>query len=268
MSVRNNEQTLPLALDSVISQTYQNFKIIVIDDASTDSTHDILLKYRDNDARFHVIHNEKQQGLADNLNVMLSMADTKFVARMDGDDVCYPTRFRDQMEYLLANPYTDILGTAADIIDDNGIVIGEMAWPVDDAAIKKTIWCNPMIHPTIMMKRQKILNIGGYPSYPRRQDYALWFKAVKAGYVFHNLPKPLIQYRIIQNHYKKNTWQQNLLQTKIGWGGYASIGGINPLHYCIMAWPVVRSFLPVGLQKYLQKTLRRFDPRHNRMKAQ
>lgn len=262
MSVRNNAATLALAIDSLLNQTYEEFKVLVVDDASTDETPEILKRYDD----ITVITNDASRGLAENLNMMLNMADTEFVARMDGDDICYPTRFEKQIQFLEANPDVDILGTAADVIDEHGKKGDILKWPQDDVHIKKSIWCNPIVHPSVVMKRQKILDIGGYPPYPRRQDYALWFKAAKAGYRFANLTTPLIQYRIIKKHYKKDNWKQLLRQTKIGWCGYASVGGYNPFHYGAMAWPFVRYFLPVNLQTKLQKYLRRYDPRRRVVK--
>jgi len=266
MSVRNNAGTVGLAIDSLLNQTYDDFKVIVIDDASTDTTSDILNEFERNNENITVIRNNESRGLADNLNTMLNMAETRWVARMDGDDICYPTRFEKQMDFLTNNPDIDILGTAAHIIDENGRKNGVFKWPSRHENIKKSIWCNPMIHPSIIMKRQKIIDIGGYPPYPRRQDYALWFKAIKTGLQFHNLPEHLIQYRIVKKHYKKDNLKQLLRQARIGWLGYASVGGYNPLHYGIMAWPVVRSFLPISLQAKLQKYLRRYDPRRKPIK--
>ena len=267
MSVRNNAGTIGLAIDSLLNQTYDHFKIIVIDDASTDDTQIILNKFSENNDNIKLIRNDASRGLADNLNSMLNMADTKWIARMDGDDICYPTRFEKQMAFLMDNPDIDILGTAAHIIDENGRKKGVFKWPSTHDNIKKSIWCNPMIHPSIMMDRQKIIDIGGYPPYARRQDYALWFKAVKAGLRFHNLPEHLIQYRIVTKHYKKDNLKKLMHQAKIGWSGYASIGGYNPIHYAIMAWPVVRALLPVSLQTKLQKYLRRYDPRRQVIKG-
>lgn len=261
MSVKNNEDTITLAMDSVFAQTYQNFKMIVVDDNSTDKTPDILSAYKAQHTNLTVITNDQSLGLAKNLNTMLEMSDTPYIARMDGDDICALTRFEKQIHFLDNNPDIDILGTCADIIDETGRIKDTMQWPTDDAAIKKAIWCNPMIHPSIMMRREKILSIGGYPQYPRRQDYALWFKAMRAGLKFHNLPESLMQYRIVTQHYKKTKFNDALRQTKIGWCGYASVGGWNPVHYGIMAWPIARSVLPVKTQQYLQKTLGRFDPR-------
>jgi hypothetical protein len=180
---------------------------------------------------------------------------------MDGDDICYPTRFEKQIEFLNNNPEVDILGTAAHIIDREGRKNGHLKWPSKNDNIKKAVWCNPMIHPSVIFRLDKINAIGGYPEHPRRQDYALWFRAVKAGLVFHNLPDFLIQYRIIKRHYKKTKLADTLLQTRIGWMGYASIGGINPLHYAMMAWPIARSILPSKWQQKLQKNFRKYDPR-------
>ena len=100
MSVRNNADTLVETMDSLFSQTYKNFHLLVVDDASTDQTLDILKRYADEHDNLTIITRSKPKGLAFNLNEMLSMAKTDYVARMDGDDVCYPDRFEAQMSFL------------------------------------------------------------------------------------------------------------------------------------------------------------------------
>jgi glycosyltransferase EpsE len=261
MSVHNNMDTLLDAIDSVLSQTYQNFEFLICDDGSSDETKSCLLDYAENNDCVRIFLNDDSKGLAHNLNMMLGEARGDYIARMDGDDICYPNRFQEQRSFMSANPEVHILGTAAHIINDNGEKSGRYNWPEKDFDIKKIIWCNPIIHPSVMMRRQALVDIGGYPNYRRRQDYALWFHAMASGLKFHNLQKALIQYRIVKRHYKKTNMIEAWRQLKIGWKGYARVGGLNPKAYAIMAWPLARSLMPSKIQQRLQKKLRRYDPR-------
>lgn len=259
MSVKNDEKTLNRALESIFNQTYTNFKIIIIDDNSQDETSDILKKYSSKYSNLNIITNKRSLGLGKNLNTMLNIADTPYIARMDGDDICESSRLETQLQFLENNLDIDIVGTCAYIIDQDDNITGEMNRPEYHLDIRRAIWRNPVIHPSIMMRREQILSIGGYPEYKRRQDYALWFKAIKNDLRFHNLQSRLIRYRVTRSHYKKMTFRETLKQIYIGWRGYASIGGINPIHYMIMMWPLIRHFLPTHIQIKLQYILKQYD---------
>tara|TARA_B100001750_G_C15349286_1_gene516310 strand:- start:9 stop:842 length:834 start_codon:yes stop_codon:yes gene_type:complete len=261
ISVYNNADTISETMDSIFNQTYSDFDIFCVDDASTDETLTILEGYARKDSRLNIIRNEKCNGLAANLNVMLNKASGDYIARMDGDDICLPTRFEKQIAFMEANPKTDILGTAAIVIDEVGKETEVLQWPVSHENIVKVIWANPIIHPSVMFRCHSIRNIGGYPLYRRRQDYALWFTAAKNGLHFANLEEPLLKYRVIKNHYKKTPRKDHFLQLRLGWKGYASMGGINPKIYLFIAWPFVRSFMPSKIQNAVHRKLRKLDPR-------
>ena len=100
IGIYNCASTLVEALDSLYAQTYQNFKIILCEDGSSDNTYQVAKDYALKHDNIVLIKNEKNMGLNYTLNHCLEYADTEYVARMDGDDVSLPTRFEKEINFL------------------------------------------------------------------------------------------------------------------------------------------------------------------------
>lgn len=261
MSVYNDTIYLQQSLESVAAQTFSDFECIIIDDASNVETQQALAIWATKDKRFKIVRNDTNKGLGASLNVALAASTGAYVARMDSDDVCLPHRLEKQVLYLKSNPDVTVVGTWASIIDSSGKKIGARHYPTNNDEIVKLIWANPMLHPTVMMRRDALLSLGGYPPLRRKQDYALWFKAVRAGWKFANIAEELLLYRVTEVHFGKTRFAQAWAQLKIGFVGYARMGGYNPLVYGAMAYPFFRALLPLGIQNWLAAKMRKVDPR-------
>lgn len=197
MSAHNASITLPAALASIEQQTFQNWELVVCDDASTDSTQSILT-----DAvselganRLILLRNEVNRKLAYSLNRCLEVASGDFIARMDADDLSEPTRFEVQLRYLAEHPEVDVVGTAMRRFNAYGP--GEVIYP---AAAEPDKWTlgrstkSPFFHATILARREVFEKVGNYTvswRTERGQDLDLWFKFFAAGLVGRNLPDPL-----------------------------------------------------------------------------
>ena len=94
-------------------QTYKDWDMIVVDDASTDGSRDLLLNVSKDDPRIQLLFNANNIGLAASLNKALGHAKGPLIARMDGDDICFPERFEKQVDFFMKNPEVDVLGTNA-----------------------------------------------------------------------------------------------------------------------------------------------------------
>jgi glycosyltransferase involved in cell wall biosynthesis len=199
VSVFNQELYLYESLESVSQSSLDNFELIIVDDCSNDNTR-VLLK-RIANQNTYLITNVNNQGLPRSLNKAFAVSKYDYIARMDADDICEPDRFKKQLDYMLAHPEIDILGSNATLIDMDSNVIGKSDVPLaHDDIIKALEYRNPMIHPTIMMKRSVLENLGGYDENLRKaQDLDLWHRAAKAGFRFANMPDCLIQYRVDLN---------------------------------------------------------------------
>jgi glycosyltransferase involved in cell wall biosynthesis len=122
--VHNGEKYVRETLDSCIDQTYQNIEIIVVNDDSKDGTLDILKEYEKKDNRIQVISVSKQNGLGNVINIGIRQSKGEYIARIDADDVMYPTRLEKQVEYLNNNPKCVAVGGQIDIIDAQSKITG------------------------------------------------------------------------------------------------------------------------------------------------
>lgn len=261
MSVFNDIQYLKQSIDSILNQTYSNFKYLIIDDGSTDGSDLIIKEYAKKDSRIEYIINQSNKGLGYCLNFGLKSIKTKYVARMDSDDMSLPNRLEIQMKFLYDNPDIDILGGYALDIGEDGTVKGERKLPCSNERIKKLIWTNPIIHPTVIFNRERITKIGSYrQEIKRRQDYELWFRAVAANYKFANIPIPLIYYRFTEDYYKKNSFKLQIDQFKIGWQGCRLVHAY-PIAYIGLFAPIIKTLVPNFLKKYFNAFLNKIDPR-------
>lgn len=193
MSVYNGMPYLEEAVESVLNQTYKNFKFIIVDDASTDDTLKYLKSLKDR--RIKLIRNKKNFGLAASLNIALQRTQGDYIARMDADDVSKPERLATQIGFMKKNPKVDICGSFVEVINEKGKVIGKLKKPISDKDIKKELfWLTPLLHPTWFVKKKVFKNLNGYDE---KWDYVEDFEfLVRAkDYQMGNIPKYLLLFR-------------------------------------------------------------------------
>ena len=176
LPVYNGERFLREAIDSILSQTFRDFELIVIDDGSIDSSPSILAECTRHDKRVHVHMEPRNRGLVDSLNLGLRMAQGKYIARMDADDISLPDRLARQVDYLEINPEIGVLGTQMRIIDQLGATIGQYALPVSHNQIAWALMFeSSFAHPTVMMQKRLLERAGGYnPLFYTTEDHELW----------------------------------------------------------------------------------------------
>ena len=116
MSVFNQEKYLPIAIESILNQTYTDFEFIIVNDGSNDSSNDIILGYKD---KRIILIEQENTGLPVALNLAISKTKGDFIARMDSDDISHPSRLKKQLEHLKQNPEMDLIGSSVRIIDEN-----------------------------------------------------------------------------------------------------------------------------------------------------
>ena len=197
LPVRNGMPYLPMAVESILSQTFGDFELIIVDDASTDSTPECLAELTD--PRVRVIRNERNLGVSKSLNKALALARGEYIARQDADDLSFPKRLAKQVAFLDSHPEVGLLGSDLDIIDQNGVVVVPSSGvPHADIDIKwQLLFKCPMPHSSIMVRPQVLAQFGCYPEaaeFRYAEDYELWSRVtevIKAA----NLPDVLIQWR-------------------------------------------------------------------------
>ncbi len=198
MPTYNGSKHIRTSIDSVLSQTFSDFELLIVNDGSTDNTLDIITSY--NDCRIRVITNERNIGITKSLNRGLAKARGEYIARLDDDDVSMPERLQKQYDFL--NKHTDIVlvGGWAEHIDKNGDIIRVRKTPTDPLVIRyELLYSNCFYHSAIMFRKQEILDIGGYnEEFKHAQDYELFSRLIN-NHKLANIPEVLIQYRMNPN---------------------------------------------------------------------
>lgn len=195
MAVYNGTRYLREAIDSVLSQDFQDFEFVIVDDCSTDGTPEMIAGY--GDARIVYLRNPRNAGQTASLNTALRAARAPYIARIDADDAYQPGKLRRQVEFLDANPDVAVCGTSAVKFDGEGHEFGLFLPPVRLDDIRFAIHHRvPVCHVSVMMRRDPVLACGGYDErYKYAADYALWSRLLAAGQQIANLPQPLMKYR-------------------------------------------------------------------------
>lgn len=201
MSTYNDGEYLKEALQSILWQTYKNIEIILIDDCSTDDTEKIVGSI--DDERIHYYKNDVRCGLTKNLNKALDMATGQYIARMDADDISFPTRFEKQMSYLEGNDYS-LIGAG---IQEFGQRSNAWIPSSDSEELKVNLLFNTALpHPTFFFKREIVDKGFRYDEQFRyAQDYDFLFR-VSQKYKISCAPEVLLNYRV---HKKQVTLGKN-----------------------------------------------------------
>lgn len=244
MAVFNDEQFVEQAVSSVLCQLDDNMEFLIIDDHSSDLSPHILATLANRDNRIRVIRNSKNRGAGYCAWLGMREAVGKYVIRMDSDDICFPNRIERQITFLEQNPEVDIVGAAAIEIDDQGNQGKLRQMPLNHDDIAKVMWANPIIQPAVAFRRERILFAGNYnPQLRRRIDYDLWFRCLKAGLHFANLPEPLVYYRFTPKSHRKQTLKRAIEQAQIGWRGCWMLKTPWWQYFAVMV-PILRAILP------------------------
>lgn len=196
MPVYNGSQYLKEAILSVLQQTERDFEFIIVDDGSTDKTSEIVGLFAQQDKRIRY-ERRAHAGLVSTLNYGISIAQGKYVARMDADDIAMPERFNLQGVLLDMKPEIALCGTQAHQIDSTGSIIGKFTRPLEGSKEIRSyaLLHNPFIHPTVMIRRSVFDRVGGYRSFWKHiEDYELWTRILPY-YQAANIIQPLIKYR-------------------------------------------------------------------------
>jgi glycosyltransferase involved in cell wall biosynthesis len=195
MAVYNGGVFLPAAMDSILRQTYPDFHFLIVDDASTDDTCQIVRSY--SDKRIELLCLKENVGQTAALNIGLRHASTPWIARMDADDYSAPTRLEEQMRALDGDNSLCCVGTHAWFFHDDPKSIDDViATSVDYAGIKKALLKgSPIIHGSMIVSRTVILDVGAYDERYRYAADLELFERLLAKHNGANIPKRLLGIR-------------------------------------------------------------------------
>jgi len=212
MSVHNGRRYLAEAVDSILTQTMQDFEFVIIDDGSSDGSTTDLKFYAARDPRIRLSVQENS-GLSKALNVGLRLSRGEFVARMDADDIAHPERLAKQVAAFLSNPKLVILGATVELISSDGTRLGERGTTRGHGNIRRRLLIGDgvaIIHPVVMFRRQAALDVGGYDErFSTGQDLDLFLRLSEVG-LADNLRDTLLcwrQHRDSINRTRSSTWR-------------------------------------------------------------
>jgi len=200
MSVYNGDKYLKESIISILNQTLANFKFVIINDASTDNSLDIIKNF--SDPRIKLINNSQNIGLTKSLNIGLKECQGKYIARIDTDDLALPNRLQVQYDFMEANPNIALCGSNSELINENGEIIGQKKKVTNPLHIKfKIIFTNPFLHPSLFFRKDIIKQYNEEFLYA--QDYELTSRLIQ-NHSLTNIPETLIKYRVSNNSITEN----------------------------------------------------------------
>ncbi len=215
--IYNCEDTLGEAIDSILAQTITDWEWILCDDASVDNTYAVAKEYVERyPDKFILIKNEQNMGLNYTLNRCLEHAKGKYIARMDGDDVCSPERFAVELAALESEPDIAIVSTDMEFFDETG-TWGRISHP-EHPESKDFLHGSPFCHAPCMVRKEAYDAVGGYSvdkKLLRVEDYHLWIKMYKQGFKGKNIGQPLYKMRDDRNAYSRRKFKYRINESYV-----------------------------------------------------
>jgi glycosyltransferase involved in cell wall biosynthesis len=251
MSVFNNEATAGESIASIAAQTFSDWELVLVNDASTDGSLDVLNDWAQRDSRIRLFSNERNLGLPASLNRALEQARGGYVARMDGDDVSLPQRFERQAAFLDAHPEFAIVGSACILFDREG------EWGTrtgrETPQKKDFLWGTQFVHPATMMRHDALLAVGGYRvcrDTLRTEDYDLFMRMYAQGFLGYNLSEPLLRYYDPRRP-KPVRYKFRVNEARVRLTGFRALG-LMPAGLIYVLKPLAVGLIPGRLKRRLQ----------------
>jgi teichuronic acid biosynthesis glycosyltransferase TuaG len=207
MPAFNCEKYIDESIRSVIEQSYVNWELIVVDDMSTDNTRDIIARFVESDKRIKSVLNDRNQGAAKARNLAIDLAEGRFIAFLDSDDLWEPDKLSRQIKFMtqFTNPFTF---SSYQRISETGQLLSCSKAP-DFITFKKllkknVIGCSTVIYDTSYFGKQFMPNIR------KGQDYGLWLKLLKNVEFARSIPGITVKYRVRSISVSSNKLESSL----------------------------------------------------------
>jgi glycosyltransferase involved in cell wall biosynthesis len=255
MAVHDDTRFLREAVDSVLAQTLGDLELVLVDDGSA------LAVEGFEDARVRLVRNDRQLGLAASLNRALELAQGRYVARLDADDVAVPERLERQAERLRADPPVAVVGSAVVDLDEQGGQGRTHVMPSGATPLRwLALFSSPFFHPTVLVDREALdrYELRYDPEFLESEDYDLWTRlfAYADG---DNLREPLVLKRVHPGQASQRRREvQESFQRRVA---LREIGRTAPEVDAEGAWRV-GARRPGGSRGEFLRLLRAFERRH------
>jgi len=196
-------------IESVLNQSFPDFEFVIVDDGSTDHTADIVRNY--SDSRIRLV--EKEHDYIQSLNTSILLAEGKYIARMDSDDVMMPDRLLIQYNYLENHPHIDLIGGGFEYFGNRQGFFSP-AINASPITMEEMLENDIIAHPTVMIRKEAFSKIPVMyeEEYKYAEGYKLWMTMLAHGLVLDNIPDILIKYRV---SHAQNSLKNSNLKRKI-----------------------------------------------------
>lgn len=250
-----NKELLKKSVESIVSQTFKDWELIICNDGSSDNTLQYLNEIAEIDSRIKIISYRDNKGLAYALNQCIDVAKGELIARQDDDDVSSNNRFERQVEVFKNGTEYAIVGTNATVFDENGVwgkyLLEE--YPTKDSFL----WTNPFAHPTVMIEKKALVECGCYrvaKETRRCEDYDLFMRMYSLGYKGKNIQEELYSYQISNGRKKYRPMKYRVDEAIVRFKGYRNMHmGIRAIPFIFK--PIVLGLIPQCLFRSVRKAV-------------
>lgn len=254
MGIYNCADTLPDAIQSILDQTVPDWELIMCDDGSSDLTFQVAAGFETRyPEKIILLQNKQNLGLNATLNRCLEVAQGKYIARMDGDDICAPDRFSEELRVLESERDISIVSTDMTFFDESGTWgrISHPEYPSSMDFLRGTPYC----HAPCMVRKEAFDLVGGYSvdrKLLRVEDYHLWLKMHRAGCRGKNIHRALYSMRDDRNAYSRRKFRYRLNEA------YVKCLVVQYLHlplwgYLFALRPILVGLMPTFIYDSLHK---------------
>lgn len=247
MSVYNpdSRQYFRESVRSILSQTFQEWELILYDDGSEEPYASVIREMAMADRRIRYCRSEENRGLARSMNVCSGMARGRYLARMDADDISRPERLQRMYEFLESHSEYDWVGCNTELIREDGVWGTRLMPEVPDR--KDFLRYSPYIHPSVMFRREVLTESGGYRPMHRGEDYELFMRLHAAGKRGYNLQEFYFQYREDDNTYRRRKYRYRIEEVRIRKEGFQRLKILNVRTCFSVIKPLIVGLVPRGL---------------------
>ena len=240
----NTEKTLAAAVKSLLSQTFIDFELLLVDNNSEDNSFLVAKEFSGTSNRIRLLR-EKKKGVAHAMNCGLQHARGKFIARMDADDISHPQRLEKQVRFLQENPETGLVGSEVNYVahEKNTAGFKRFVHWVNSFHSPEEIELNrfveiPVINPTILFRREIYEEFNGCRHGDFPEDYEMLLRYLEAGVKMFKLPEPLLEWhdysgRLTRTDERYSTEAFFRVKAKYFWNWSEKN---NPFHPKIWVW--------------------------------
>ena len=225
----NNDSFLEQTIKSILSQSYKNFVLYLLNNGSSDNSLNIMMKYKRADKRIKIINHQHKTSKAKSVNVLLKKISNKIISLIDADDIMFKNKIQVQMNYLKKNPDVMFLSCLGTYITDGKKTYGKTTNQISDHQSCFRLINNQknigILTPGIIFYKDAFLKVGGFrEEFWPCDDTDLWTRCAENNYIVYTIPKILIKYRIHFNSIttnnfflskNKNNWVNHCLKRRL-----------------------------------------------------